>query len=58
MVLQFTKTNSINPDYQVLIKLLDAYLLEKDGDELEFLPNLTILITSKISLWFMKTTLP
>jgi putative acetyltransferase len=36
MALQFTKTNSSNPDYQALIKLLDTYLLEKDGDEHEF----------------------
>jgi putative acetyltransferase len=36
MALQFTKTNSSNPDYQALIKLLDAYLLEKDGDEHDF----------------------
>jgi putative acetyltransferase len=36
MPLQFTKTNSSNPDYQALIKLLDTYLLEKDGDEHEF----------------------
>ena len=36
MALQFTKTNSSNPDYQALIKLLDTYLLEKDGDEHDF----------------------
>ena len=34
--INLTRTNSDNPDFQNLVKYLDAYLAEKDGDEHAF----------------------
>lgn len=35
-MIQFIKTNSENTDFKLLVKELDAYLAEKDGDEHDF----------------------
>ncbi|SFB25022.1 GNAT family N-acetyltransferase [Algoriphagus aquimarinus] len=35
-MITFTRTDSSNPDFIALVKLLDAYLAEKDGREHDF----------------------